>query len=581
MKAPIANRKSTVRKSSIFSRQSDNVDAGCAGRSRRLFVSGARCRRGRRSSMRRRGPISPRARSRARITSTRRARTVIGDRAAVAAAAARAGLKFVILTDHGDGTRPPDPPAYIERRPRARRRRDQHRRRALRRRSTCRARRIHSAAPPRPSSRTCTGSAGSASPRIPIRPSRRCGGPDDRARRRRHRMAEHRQRMARRVARPPGAGRPGVLPAAGGRRGQPVRSSGDAGSLGALTAARGRSWRWRRPTRTEESAARRRTRAGSLPGLVGIPSYEASFRAFSNRVVLERPLSGDAAADARADLRSDPEGERLLRDRRTGRARARSTSHVEAGQDRIGMGGRAAGRLRRDDRRARVAAARRRTGPAPRRPRGGRRARRDSACRDRRAWGLPDRSPDPGAPGEPAIPGWCRIRSISALSADGQGWLSSRPCTAQAPRGAGAAAFRRFRGGSKRTPPRAPSFARAGDEVSLEYKLGAGERNNQFVASPPTFRGRRSPRSTCRWRGTGRSGFGPGPDARTAAVGPVVLRRSRPGRFCSIPLSTLKPIGGDHAVPRFRRPTSPRFFWSLDLANSAPGRSGVLRVRVR
>src|SRR5688572_3229490 len=30
----------------------------------------------------------------------------------VAEAAARAGLQFIILTDHGDGTRPPDPPAY-------------------------------------------------------------------------------------------------------------------------------------------------------------------------------------------------------------------------------------------------------------------------------------------------------------------------------------------------------------------------------------------------------------------------------------------------------------------------------------
>ena len=37
-----------------------------------------------------------------------------GDRGAVAAAAARAGLTFVILTDHGDGTRPPDPPEYID-----------------------------------------------------------------------------------------------------------------------------------------------------------------------------------------------------------------------------------------------------------------------------------------------------------------------------------------------------------------------------------------------------------------------------------------------------------------------------------
>src|SRR4029078_3963676 len=30
----------------------------------------------------------------------------------VARAASRAGLKFVILTDHGDGTRAPDTPAY-------------------------------------------------------------------------------------------------------------------------------------------------------------------------------------------------------------------------------------------------------------------------------------------------------------------------------------------------------------------------------------------------------------------------------------------------------------------------------------
>jgi hypothetical protein len=37
-----------------------------------------------------------------------------GDRAAVAAAAARAGLKFVIITDHGDATRVPDAPAYID-----------------------------------------------------------------------------------------------------------------------------------------------------------------------------------------------------------------------------------------------------------------------------------------------------------------------------------------------------------------------------------------------------------------------------------------------------------------------------------
>ena len=36
------------------------------------------------------------------------------DKNQVAAAAARAGLQFAIFTDHGDGTRPPDPPAYID-----------------------------------------------------------------------------------------------------------------------------------------------------------------------------------------------------------------------------------------------------------------------------------------------------------------------------------------------------------------------------------------------------------------------------------------------------------------------------------
>jgi hypothetical protein len=36
------------------------------------------------------------------------------DKAAVARAAARAGLQFAIFAEHGDGTVPPDPPAYIE-----------------------------------------------------------------------------------------------------------------------------------------------------------------------------------------------------------------------------------------------------------------------------------------------------------------------------------------------------------------------------------------------------------------------------------------------------------------------------------
>jgi hypothetical protein len=37
-----------------------------------------------------------------------------GDKPSIAAAAARAGLQFVIFTDHGDATRQPDPPRYID-----------------------------------------------------------------------------------------------------------------------------------------------------------------------------------------------------------------------------------------------------------------------------------------------------------------------------------------------------------------------------------------------------------------------------------------------------------------------------------
>lgn len=38
----------------------------------------------------------------------------LGDNASVAGAARRAGLQFVVFTDHGDGTRTPDPPQYID-----------------------------------------------------------------------------------------------------------------------------------------------------------------------------------------------------------------------------------------------------------------------------------------------------------------------------------------------------------------------------------------------------------------------------------------------------------------------------------
>src|SRR5436190_5880953 len=113
MKAPIANRKSAIRKSSIFSLQSSMLTlVAVIAASVFLFVWAL--------------PPRPSAVD-ASAWADLAARTIsgayhihttrsdgLGDRAAVAAAAARAGLKFAILTDHGDGTRPPDPPAYLD-----------------------------------------------------------------------------------------------------------------------------------------------------------------------------------------------------------------------------------------------------------------------------------------------------------------------------------------------------------------------------------------------------------------------------------------------------------------------------------
>src|SRR5258707_1026203 len=111
MKAPIDNRQSPVPKSSVFSRRSTLltlVALVAAGVLLFLFTL----------------PPLP-ARLDPAGWADLAARTIpgayhihttrsdgVGDRTAVAAAAARAGLKFVIITDHGHGTRPPDPPAY-------------------------------------------------------------------------------------------------------------------------------------------------------------------------------------------------------------------------------------------------------------------------------------------------------------------------------------------------------------------------------------------------------------------------------------------------------------------------------------
>jgi hypothetical protein len=76
----------------------------------------------------------------------------------------------------------------------------------------------------------------------------------------------------------------------------------------------------------------------SLSGTIGMPSYEASFRAFSNRVILDRPLTGNAAGDGRAVLDAIRKGSVFTAiDAIAGPALL--DFHIDAGLEQIVMGG--------------------------------------------------------------------------------------------------------------------------------------------------------------------------------------------------------------------------------------------------
>jgi hypothetical protein len=221
-----------------------------------------------------------------------------GDKAEVAAAAARAGLKFVILTDHGDGTRPPDPPEYVNG--------------VL----VLDAVEIstdegHYVALDMPRAPYPLGGAGEAV----VEDVRRLGG---------FGIAAH-----------PDSPKPGLRwtdttsPIDGIEwlnadsewrdegRGRLMRAGvtyffRSAGSLATLLDRPSTLERWDRLLRARRVVAlaasdahggagrRDEDQSRTFFSTIGIPGYEASFRELSIRAVLERPLSGNAGEDARA-----------------------------------------------------------------------------------------------------------------------------------------------------------------------------------------------------------------------------------------------------------------------------------------
>lgn len=511
----------------------------------------------------------------------------LGDRPAVAAAAARAGLKFVILTDHGDATRPPDPPVYID--------------------GVLVLDGVeistsdgHYVAFDMPRAPYPLGGAAEAV----VEDVARLGGfgvaahPDSPKPQLRwtdqhaaidgiewlNTDSEWRGESRARLAR---AGimyfmRPGPAlaslfdrPATLDRWDRLTASSPGQGAGGqgrAVVALAGADAHGGVKSVAEDPGR-------SLPGMVGIPGYEASFRAFSNRVVLDRPLSGDAAADARALYAAIRKGSVFTAiDALAGPAFL--DLYVEAGANRTGMGG-----VLPADSDATIFA--RASLPedgvlvllnGTREVATGRGEIRQTLTGAAGAYRVEARIPD--SPGEPPTP-WLVSNPVyfGAVTAERGGSRAAPPPAApvRPARGTVPAAIPPFPWRIEKDPTSSAILRTARGEVSLQYQLGPGERNNQFVAlatdlQRQTFSavdlslaGDRPLRVSVQVRGADARRWG-----RSFYVDPT-------GSTFRVPVASLRPIDGDS-----NSAISPADVTSillvLDLANANPGRSGALRV---
>lgn len=497
----------------------------------------------------------------------------IGDRDAVAAAAARAGLRFVILTDHGDGTRPPDPPVYLRGvlvldgveistadghyvavdMPRA-------------------PYPLGGAADAVVEDVTRIGGFGFAAHPDSPKPALRWtdDGPPVDGIEWLNTDSEWRDEPRRRIAwtgigyflRPGPAiaslfDRPATLD-----RWDRLAAPRQVVTLAGADAHGGVGRRAEDPTR-------------GLWEMIGIPSYEASFRAFSNRAVLDRPLSGDAATDARAVLDAIRKGSVFTAiDALAGPAVL--DFHVEAGLARVGMGGVLPGGsdativarasmprgaelfLLRDGREI---------------ARAGNEIRREVSDA-RGAYRLEVRLP--GAPGTPAVP-WLVSNAIH-FGGGASRAAGARPQGAEGARGAGGAAIAPFPWRIEKDASSSGILRTRDHEVALEYTLGDGPRSTQFIALASDLQrqafaaidlslaGDRPMRVSVQVRLAGGARWG-----RSVYVDPA-------GGALHIPLSSLKPITAS-AGSVVSGPDVTSILLVVDLTNAAPGRAGTLLVR--
>jgi len=491
-----------------------------------------------------------------------------GDKPAIAAAAARAGLKFVILTDHGDGTRPPDPPEYaggvlmldaVEI-------------------STDEG---HLVALDMPRAPYPLGGAADAV----VDDVTRLGG---------FAVAAH-----------PDSEKPALRwtsdAAVDGLEWLNLDSQWRDESRAALVRAgvgylfrkgpalatlldRPRTiarWDALTPHQRVVSLAAADAHGGvgrpaedpnrSLFGTVGIPSYEASFRTLSNRVVLDRPLTGNAPDDARAVYGAIRKG-RVFTAIDALAGPALLDFWAEAGLTRIEMGD----GVESDSDVTILARALMPAGAEMALMKNGRLlassfgdVRRVLTAADG-VYRLEIRVPE--APGTPPVP-WVVSNPIYF----GAEPRSTARATVDRPAAASrASAIAPFPWRIEKDPS-SSAVLRTGDRAAtLEYKLGEGGRQSQFVAlatdlSRASFRaidvslsGDRPLRVSVQVRAADGRRWG-----RSYYVDPS-------GTDLRVPLADLRPIAG--AGPAVDSAAVTSILLVIDLTNANPGRSGTLRV---
>jgi hypothetical protein len=493
-----------------------------------------------------------------------------GDKAAVAAAAARAGVKFIILTDHGDGTRPPDAPAYVE------------------------------GVLVLDGVEISTDEGHYVAFDMPRAPYPLGGGAaavaEDVARLGGFGVAAHPDSPKASLRWTSDAPIDGIewLNLDSEWRDETRARIASAGIAYFLRPGPALALLLDRPSTLDRwtgLTARRRVVAlaaadahggigrraedpgRSLAGTVGIPGYEASFRAFTNRVVLDKPLSGDAAADARAVYRALREG-RVFSSLDALAGPALLDFWVESGLDRTPMGA----ALPEDSDATIFGKALAPAGAEMRLLRDGRPIAASTTGELRHvltsatgAYRIEVHVP--GAPGAPAIP-WLVSNPIY-FGAEVAGAKGAKGAEGAGTEGARIAPFP-WR--IEKDPRSSGTLRVKQTEVALEYALAEGERTNQFVALASdlgrqafsaidlTLAGDRPLRVSVQLRGADGVRWG-----RSYYVDPA-------GSRLHVPIADLRAVGNEAAGARISAAEATSILIVIDLANANPGRAGVLRV---